>query len=180
MNVKVTCTTAPHQSIRCVSTPMVHMFVNVNKDTKVSVIYVKVLHKCHTMIWVCCEKVDYLQMWMSAYIITAPTLVSIQWDLTIVSVNFGTLLGLMERLVRVSCANFTHWKYHVSGFTNAVSARNAAGIAVVLLILLSLLFVLLGACFKYTSSHWQQIKKVGADSAAVLFRDLYSLQVCGK
>lgn len=62
------------------------------------------------------EKINYTQMWMSAYTsgcITAPTSVSIQLDLIIVLVNSGILLRLMERLVRVRSANFT--QYHVSG-----------------------------------------------------------------
>ena len=64
----------------------------------------------------CCEKVNYIQMLMSAYIsycITVPTSVSIQMDLTVVFVNSGIHLRLMERPVWVSCPNFT--QYYISG-----------------------------------------------------------------
>ena len=43
MNIKLACTTACHQNIRCVSTSTVHIYVNVHKDTTTTMMYVKVL-----------------------------------------------------------------------------------------------------------------------------------------
>lgn len=42
---------------------------------------------------------------------------------------------------------------------NAVSAGKIAGFTIASLVLVSVLMILLGVCFKYTSSYWHQMKQ---------------------